>query len=136
MIPSYPDFSELTLDIRGELDPLLREYNEGLSEFTFTRNLGLLIAGTMAVCLVADEGGFDPQRLPACVMAIAGQTRQGVAGSQCLQIAAIQPRAPGQILDILEGAFLARRDDVLYRLAPKKLVRKVALFTSALSRPP
>lgn len=35
MIPSYPDFSDLTLAMRTELDPLLREYNEGLSEFTF-----------------------------------------------------------------------------------------------------
>jgi hypothetical protein len=35
MIPSYPDFTEPTLAMRDELDPLLREYNEGLSEFTF-----------------------------------------------------------------------------------------------------
>jgi hypothetical protein len=35
MIPQYPDLSDITLDMRDELDPLLREYNEGLSEFTF-----------------------------------------------------------------------------------------------------
>jgi hypothetical protein len=35
MIPQYPNFSDITLDLRDELDPLLREYNEGLSEFTF-----------------------------------------------------------------------------------------------------
>jgi hypothetical protein len=35
MIPDYPSFSEITLAMRDELEPLLREYNEGLSEFTF-----------------------------------------------------------------------------------------------------
>ena len=43
----------------------------GLSQFTFTRNLGLLIAGTMTVCLLADLAllpallwGTDPGRRP------------------------------------------------------------------------
>ncbi len=35
MIPQYPDFTDINLEMRDELDPLLREYNEGLSEFTF-----------------------------------------------------------------------------------------------------
>lgn len=35
MIPEYPRFSELEISMREELDPLLRNYNEGLSEFTF-----------------------------------------------------------------------------------------------------
>lgn len=35
MIPDYPHFSELTLDIRPVLHPLFQQLSEGISEFTF-----------------------------------------------------------------------------------------------------
>jgi predicted RND superfamily exporter protein len=44
----------------------------GLSQFTFTRNLGLLIAGTMGVCLLADL-----VLLPALIAGLARGPHEG-----------------------------------------------------------
>lgn len=35
MIPEYPEFSEVTLDMRSEIDPELKAARAGVSEFTF-----------------------------------------------------------------------------------------------------
>ncbi|RPJ07649.1 MAG: DUF2156 domain-containing protein [Spirochaetaceae bacterium] len=35
MIPGYPETAEVTLDMKQELGPLLKKYNEGISEYTF-----------------------------------------------------------------------------------------------------
>lgn len=36
MVPEYPQFKELTLDMKSFLQPLLKQHNEGISEFTFS----------------------------------------------------------------------------------------------------
>jgi hypothetical protein len=35
MVPQYPQFSEIDLSMRSTLQPVLKLYNEGISEFTF-----------------------------------------------------------------------------------------------------
>jgi hypothetical protein len=73
MIPEYPEFAEITLEMKGYLDPILREYNEGLSEYTFA---GLFLfrkqhhyriskIGTDTIILVGNDNGKPFFMLPA-----------------------------------------------------------------------
>lgn len=55
MLPFYPESAELDLSQRSELEPILKEYNEGLSEFTFANLFLFRSKHNYRICILKEN---------------------------------------------------------------------------------